>query len=171
TYFHPTRFVNTINQFKANLNPEMGEHYNRWDNFYDLNSWESYSIHRMRIFANDRPNNQRAHIRGKFGISGDINATLNVNDATEGFVKINTIEINSTTPGVAENPYPWTGIYVQNIPVTLKAVALPGFEFSHWSGASNSTDEEITNTTNSDFSVTAHFVPGTIAEVETPIYF
>jgi hypothetical protein len=171
TYFHPTRFVDKINEFKATLNPEMGEHYNRWDNFFDLSSWESFSITRMRNFANQRPDNQRSHIRAKFGIAGDITATLDVNDAAQGFVKINTIEVNSTTPGVAENPYPWTGIYFQNIPVTLKAVALPGFEFSHWSGASTSTDEEITITTNANFSVTAHFVPSAITEVEEPIYF
>lgn len=171
TYFHPTRVVDKINEFKANLNPEMSEHYDRWDNFFDLNSWESFSITRMRNFANERPNNQRNHIRAKFGISGNINATLNVSDATHGFVKINTIEINSTTPGVAANPYPWTGVYFQDIPVTLKAIALPGFVFSHWSGDSNSTESEITITTTSDFSVTANFVPDAPVEVEEPIYF
>ena len=171
TYFHPTRVVNKINEFKSVLDPEMGEHYDRWDNFFDLASWDEYSIQQMRDFAVERPDNQRSHIRGKFGISGDINATLNVSDAAHGFVKINTIEINSSTPGVAANPYPWTGIYFQNIPVTLKAVALPGFVFSHWSGDSNSTDAEITITTTSNFSVTANFVPDTLVEVEVPIYF
>ena len=171
TYFHPTRVINKINEFKANLVPEMDEHYDRWDNFYDLDSWESWSITGMRNFALGRPNNQRAHIREKFEISGDINATLDVNDEAQGFIKINTIEINSTTPGVSASPYPWTGIYFQNIPVTLKAIALPGFVFSHWSGASTSTDEEITITTNADFTITAHFVPDAPVEVEEPIYF
>ncbi|HQW68813.1 MAG TPA: CotH kinase family protein [Flavobacterium sp.] len=171
TYFHTTRVLDKINAFKTTLEPEMGEHYDRWDNFFDLDSWDEYSIQQMRDFATERPDNQRNHIRTKFGISGDINATLNVSDATHGFVKINTIEINSTTPGVAENPYPWTGIYFQNIPVTLKAVALPGFVFSHWSGDSNSTEAEITITTTSNFSVTANFVPDAPSEVEVPIYF
>jgi hypothetical protein len=171
TYFSSTRFVDKINEFKANLLPEISEHYDRWDNFYELSSWESYSITRMRNFANERPNNQRAHIRAKFGISGNINATLDVDDASHGFIKMNTIDINSTTPGVSANPYPWTGIYFQNIPVKLKAIALPGYEFSHWTGASTSTDEEITITTNANFSVVAHFVPSEPVAQQEPIYF
>jgi hypothetical protein len=171
TYFLPSRVNATIDTFKNRINPEIAEHQSRWKGFYDVDTWNDYSVQSMRNFANGRPNNQRAHIRGKFGISGDINATLNVDDITHGFIKMNTIDINSSTPGVAVNPYPWTGIYFKDIPVTLKAVALPGFTFSHWTGASTSTSAEITLTTASDFSITAHFVPAGSSGEEVPIYF
>jgi len=171
TYFLPSRVNAMIDIFKNKINPEIAEHQARWKPFYDVETWNDYSIQSIRDFANTRPNNQRAHIRGKFGISGDINATLNVDDVAHGFIKMNTVEINSSTPGVAANPYPWTGIYFKNIPVTMKAIALPGFVFSHWSGASTSTSAEITLTTAADFSVTAHFVTAGSGGEEVPIYY
>lgn len=171
TYFLPSRVNSAIDTFKNKINPEIADHQARWKPFYDVETWNDYSVQVMRDFANDRPNNQRAHIRTKFGITGDLNATLNVDFATRGFIKMNTVDINSSTPGVAANPYPWTGIYFKNIPVTMKAVALPGFVFSHWSGASTSTNAEITLTTATSFSVTAHFVPAGSGGEEVPIYF
>jgi hypothetical protein len=170
TYFLPTRVIGKSNQFKARIQPEMSEVITRWKSPSDYDWWEE-SINVIQRFANVRPGYQREHIRGKFGISGDINATLNVDNQAHGYIKMNTIDINSNTPGVTENPYPWTGIYFQNIPVTLKAVALPGYQFSHWSGASTSTESTITITTGSDFSITAHFIPSETEETEEPIYF
>ena len=171
TFFLPSRVNTEIDVFKNKINPEIAEHQARWKPFYDLNSWNAYSIQNMRNFANGRPNNQRAHIRTKFGITGDITVTLNVDNPTHGFVKMNTVEIKSTTPGVSANPYPWTGIYFKNIPVTMKAIALPGFTFSHWSGDSNSINPELTITTTSNFSVTAHFIVAGSDGEEVPIYY
>ncbi|MGV9004886.1 CotH kinase family protein [Flavobacterium sp.] len=171
TFFLPSRVNATIEAFKNRLTPEIPEHQARWKPFYDVDTWNDYSIQRIRDFANGRPNNQRAHIRAKFGIAGDINANLNVDDVAHGFIKMNTVEINDSTPGVAANPYPWTGIYFMDVPVTMKAVALPGFTFSHWSGDSNSMNAEITLTRVTDFSVTAHFVPAGSGGEEVPIYF
>ena len=87
-----------------------------------------------------------------------------------GFIHINTIDIKDGTPGIVGNPYPWTGVYFSNIPVKLTAVPNAGFTFSHWTGASSSTDATITITSAADFSVTAVFVPTVIATPE-PIYF
>lgn len=171
TYFLPSRVVGEINRYKNRIQPEIQEHINRWKSPEDVESWEDYSVQGMIDFANTRPNNQRQHIRSKFGISGDITATLAVDDMSHGYIKINTIEINETTPGVSANPYPWTGIYFKNIPVTLKAIPLPGYVFSHWSGDSMSTDAEITMTTAANFSVTANFILSDEPGAEEPIYF
>jgi hypothetical protein len=171
TYFSPSRVVDQINLYKNRIQPEIQEHIDRWSSHVDIESWEDYHVQQMLNFANTRPDNQRQHIRSKFGITGDINATLDVDYVSQGFVKINTIEINGTTPGVAANPYPWTGIYFKNIPVTLKAIPLPGYLFSHWSGDSTSTNDEITITTDVDFNVTANFILSEEPGSEEPIYF
>ena len=170
TYFLPERVIGLSNQFASVIEPEIEEQIQRWAAPSSL-AWWQQSQNVMETFATVRPDIQREHIRNKFGISGNLNVTLNVNDAQQGFVKVNTIEINSGTPGVPENAYPWTGIYFQNIPVTLKAIALPGFVFSHWSGASTSTEAEITITPLSDISIVANFIPDNNNEVEVPIYF
>lgn len=157
TYFLPSRYTAVSNAMKARIQPEMQEHLNRWK-ATDYAWWET-AINNMNNFGNVRPAFQRQHIRAKFGISSDITATLNVSDMAHGYIKMNTVDILESTPGVSANPYPWTGIYFHNIPVTLKAIPLSGYQFSHWSGASTSTNAEITITPTANFSVTAHFTP------------
>jgi hypothetical protein len=83
---------------------------------------------------------------------------------------MNTINIKDGTDGITGHPYPWTGIYFSNIPVKMKAIAYPGFVFSHWTGASTATTDEITVNSATSFSVTAVFVPAVVAP-SLPIYF
>ena len=168
TYFLSGRTTGILTGYQTALAPEIQGHIDRWETLqpgdYDwLIEWET-------DFLNQRPAFQREHIRTKFGIASNINATLNVSDAAHGFIHLNTIDIKDGTPGITGNPYPWTGIYFSNIPVTLTAVANPGFEFSHWEGASTSTSATITINAASAFSVTAVFEPTSIA-VSEPIYF
>lgn len=170
TNFLPSRINAQIDVMAAEIAPEMNDQYFRWKGPVDNGDWQ-YHINREKTFANERPNYQRQHIRQKFGISSNINATLNVSDPAQGYIKMNTINIKDGTPGITGNPYPWTGVYFHNIPVKLKAVALSGYQFSHWSGASSSTNAEITITPTADFSVTAHFSPTGNVETSVPIYF
>lgn len=172
TTFLPSRVVSMVDEMKAEIEAEMPEQMPRWNGPADLGDW-NYFLGQERNFANNRPAPQRNQIRAKFGIANNINATLDVSDAAHGYVKINTIDLKQGTDGItAANPYPWTGVYFSDIPVKLKAVALPGYTFSHWTGASTSTEAEITITTSSDFSVTAIFIPSGFAiEQSEPIYF
>ena len=169
TSFLSSRVTGKLGEFITRMAPEMEEHVARWDTMeniiFDL-PW--YHILYTQ-FANERPAFQRNHIREKFAINNNIDVTLDVSDADHGFVHINTIDVKDGTPGIIGNPYPWTGVYFSNIPVTLTAVANDGFEFSHWSGASNSTDETITISSAEAFAVTAHFIPSNVATSQ-PIY-
>jgi len=169
TTFLPSRVVGMIDSMKSTIEPEILEHIARWKMPLEIDNWEFY-LNQERDFANQRGAFQRDHIRSQFGIASNINATLNVSNDAHGYIKINTIEIKPGTPGIEANPYPWTGIYFSNIPVTLKAIAKPGFVFSNWTGASSSTNPEITLSLASSFSVTAVFVPETVASSQ-PIYF
>ena len=171
TTYLSSRVVAMVNELKAEIEPEMLEQMPRWKSPVDLGDW-NYFLNLEKTFANNRPAAQRGHIRTQFGIANNINATLNVSNEAHGYVKINTIEIKEGTDGIAANPYPWTGIYFSDIPVKLKAIAKPGYAFSHWTGSSTSTDAEITITTNANFSVTAVFIPeGFAIGTMEPIYF
>lgn len=169
TSFLSSRMLSTMADMKAEIAPDVAEHFSRWEVPLDSGDWE-YFLGRQADFANQRPAFQRNHIRSKFGIASNINATLNVSAPEHGYIKMNTIDVKTGTDGITSNPYPWTGIYFSNIPVTMKAIANPGFIFSHWTGASDSTDAEITLTPAANFNVTAVFIPQVIAESE-PIYF
>jgi len=168
TSFLSTRVVAKLDEYKNAIANEMPRHIERWDTLADgdLNWFHEFETD----FANERPAFQRTHIRNKFSIASNINATLNVSDVAAGYIHLNTIDVKDGTPGIVGNPYPWTGIYFSNIPVKLTAVANPGFEFSHWTGASTSTDATITLTLAASFSVTAVFMPVAVATSE-PIYF
>lgn len=170
TNFLTSRVTSKIDEMAAVIAPDIDDQYFRWKGPVNDSDWQ-YHLNREKTFATDRPAYQRQHIREKFNISTNINVTLDVNDASQGYVKINTINIKNGTPGITANPYPWTGVYFHNIPVKIKAIALAGYQFSHWSGASSSTSEEITITPTANFSVTAHFVPSGSSNLSQVIYF
>ncbi|UPQ77900.1 putative Ig domain-containing protein [Flavobacterium azooxidireducens] len=171
TYFHTDRILTRIEEMKTVIAPEMPRQYVRWKAPSSDYSW-NYFLNKLILFSNERPEIQRGHIRDKFEIANDIDVTVDVSNDEHGFIKVNTIEIVPTIPGITANPYPWTGIYYSNIPVKLKAIAKTGYVFSHWEGASTSTEEEIIIDSADSFSVTAVFIPeGFSIEESEPIYF
>lgn len=168
TSYLSSRSVSILESYKNAIAGEINGHLERWQTISqsDLEWFHDWETN----FLNERPAFQRNHIRSKFTITSNINATLNVSDASHGYIHMNTIDVKDGTPGIVGNPYPWTGIYFSNIPVKMTAIANPGFTFSHWTGASTATTPEITLTPAASFSVTAVFVPQVIA-VPEPIYF
>ncbi|MGV9004885.1 CotH kinase family protein, partial [Flavobacterium sp.] len=171
SYFKSERVVAKINEMKTVLEPEMPKQFERWKAPEDFGDW-NYFLNEEIDFAQQRPGFQRDHIRTKFGIGNNINTIIDVSNAEHGYVKINTIDVLVSTPGINENPYPWTGIYFSDIPIKLKAVGLPGYIFSHWEGFSTSLEAEITVSSSQSFSITAVFIKdGFVQETEEPIYF
>lgn len=156
TNFLANRINAQIDSMAAEIAPEMNDQYFRWKGPVDDGDWQ-YHLNKEKTFANQRASYQRTQLRNQFGISSNINVTLNVAAVNQGYIKINTINIKDGTPGITSNPYPWTGIYFHNIPLTFKAIPLEGYVFSYWSGASNSTNPEITITPTINLSLTAHF--------------
>ncbi len=170
TTYSTSYILSTMASMKAVLDPEAPDQFARWKAPEDNGDW-NYFLNNQTNFANQRPAFQRNHIRSQFGISSNINATLNVSNPIYGYIKMNTIDIKPGTPSITTNPYPWTGIYFSSIPVTLKAVAYPGYVFSHWTGASSATTDQITVTSATSFSVTAVFIPETVAHSEPLFYW
>src|SRR5690606_23847491 len=119
TAFLPNRLQDLFDEMKAVVAPEIEGQISRWSAIPD-GAWNNY-CDAIISFAHQRPTNQRQHIQNEFNIDGLINAVLNVSDTEQGYITINTIDINAGTPGVEEMPYPWEGVYFHNIPVKLKA--------------------------------------------------
>lgn len=161
------RFDKIINDIFENISPVWEEvSTERWGNTNLSNpsrGFEDTHKNSLLEWSNIHPPRQRDHIRNFFKIPGNVNITLNVSDAGHGYIKINTIDILKDTPGIADNPYPWTGVYFQGIPVQLEAIPAPGYVFSHWEGIGNAISpiESRTFTQNSA-SVKAHFKKGQI---------
>ena len=149
----------TLDQFQATYSPNMSEHVLRWRQPID---WTGV-LARIRNYVQLRPAAVRSHIVSKFGLSGSANLVVNVNDATQGVVTVNTIALQSTTVGVPANPYPWNSVYFKGVSLPIRAQAKPGYEFVSWSLSNakgvvldtRNSESEITLT--GDTTLTANF--------------
>ena len=149
----------TLDQFQATYSPNMSEHVLRWRQPID---WTGV-LARIRNYVQLRPAAVRSHIVSKFGLSGSANLVVNVNDATQGVVTINTIALQNTTVGVSANPYPWNSVYFKGVSIPIRAQAKSGYEFVSWSLSNakgvvldtRNSESEITLT--GDTTLTANF--------------
>jgi hypothetical protein len=176
TSFDPKRVNQRIDECKAAIETAMPEQSKRW-RVIDMASsypggltWDS-NLKDIKSYADNRPSNVREHIVNKFknnGVSGTSEIKLNT-DATAGFVRINSIDIKTTTPGIT-NPANWSGIYFKGVPVTLKAFPSAGYKFDHWEGVTDVTSatDTITFTPTGNMNITAVFKPDNITPTPSP---
>ena len=82
--------------------------------------------------------------------------TADVNDVNMGYVQVNTLLLNENIPGVSASVYPWTGNYMNTIPLPIAAVAKPGYRFVEWLNT-GITNDAIEWTPNGDSTFTAVF--------------
>ena len=155
TSFHPQRVTSVIQEMIARIEPDLLNHQHRWGiggTGYDV----------LYDFASHRPLYMRQHLIDYFDMDGTAHLTVRT-DLTQGYVRINSIEIKSSTPGVQEvfqyeGAGNWTGIYFRNIPLIIEALPYPGYRFSHWEGI-ESTDNIITKKLIDDLVIKAVFEP------------
>ncbi len=166
TTFMPSRVKNIINELKHGIEPEMLEHLKRygkpkWDN--SLAGWYK-NVDVMIDYADKRPEYQRYHIRKLLRLGSDIILTVDVSDSEAGFIHVNTIDIIPSTPGVAGDPYPWTGIYYKDIPLKIRATSKQGYIFTGWTDPELPQQAEITIIPSGNCMLQAVFEPVIVPE-------
>jgi hypothetical protein len=146
TRFLPSDVVQHFNDIYDVILDEIPDHMERWnstDNPY-------YFVEHMINFAVNRPDYAKEHILIELDLPNYHKVSLENSTPNFGFVRVNNnLKIQEPV---------WNGDYFEEVPITLKAVPEFGYAFSHWSGANNSTDEEITLDVNNDKFIEAHFV-------------
>ena len=171
THFQPARVLGIIQEMKQHIEAEIPEHIHRWSAPGSISAWNG-NVNTMLNFATQRPQYQRLHIRQHFGIPSNVDIHLDVDHPAHGHIRINTISINDDTPGLPDDPYPWTGIYFHGVPVEIEAVASPGFQFSHWEGDVDGPGESILHVTpEGDISLKAHFTEWEVPDPEIIHYW
>ncbi len=133
--------------FETKYQQEMPYHVQRWGS--SMARWNS-EIESIKTFGAYRGDYVRTHIRSQFGISSTHQITLNVDEPGSGKIRINTV-----TP----MEYPWTGIYFDNIPIQLTAIAEPGYRFTGWQGSVESFEKSMSADVLSNMNITAVFEP------------
>jgi hypothetical protein len=159
TTFLPSRVIEEIDQLAAIIDHDINYQIQRWGTMNGSKDQWYANVEVLRKFALNRPQYVWGILTRKFNLSGVATITINTNHK-QGYVRINTIDIIESTPGVSD-PALWSGMYFQGLPITLKAIPQPGYQFSHWEGVSQTgiTDESITLTIDNDMTVTAVFEP------------
>jgi hypothetical protein len=146
-----SEFTNVANGIEQDIQRQL----DRWTGTYA--KWEDQLDH-ARYFMSNRALYFRNHMAEKLEFSSETHQiNLDVSDSKMGRMKINSILLDATTPGISENPFPWTGEYFEAIPVTISAIAKPGYHFARWQGENNSTEEVITLNLNNNSSLLAIF--------------
>lgn len=156
TTFVQDRVIQIVDSLKAGIEPYMPEHISRWGQPESMNDWDS-NVEIMREFAELRPGYLREMLDYHFDTGHLTDIEFDVNYAHKGYIKINSIPIINTQPGVPEQPYPWSGTYFSAIPITIKAKEKPGYQFVGWSGDIDSEEPVITITPTQPKSINALF--------------
>lgn len=146
--FKQDKVIHLIDSLSGNIDNEIPFHHKRWNNLWNYNS----NVANMRIFASQRPSSMRNHVRSQFGLGGNVVLVVNVNDSKAGRVQVNTLNLKS---------FPWSGTYFLGNAVPVKAIANPGYEFSHWMGSSSLEPELDLSIPGSGKSLTAVFKSST----------
>ena len=176
--YKPDRIVRMVNETKGKLKNVILDHIKRWREPLAYNWTDpidtSYWVARtnqMKTFINERPAYFKTFLQNKFGITGDFQLTL-LSDINKGAIKVNTIVIEPTTPGIPANTYPWVGTYFDNLETRLEAIPKKGYKFVHWikNGVINTTPI-LVFTTNSNTTVEAVFEMYFVSENPTPQAF
>ena len=156
--FLPDRMKVLIQEAKEKIEPEIANQIARWENINSKQEWEN-NVELLKTFSDLRPSAQRTHIVDQFGLNGTYPLVADVSDYTHGAIQVNSIKINKETDGLAEQPYPWKGIYFDGISIDLIASPALGYKFDHWEYlGQNYTDSLLTISSFDSVFVKAIFV-------------
>ena len=158
TRFLPNNIMSHIDNIYASIESEVMAHYNRWNdvppdppNISDIQGHVGYYVANMKVFGINRHPIVKEHIKDQFGLPDFHPLTITNFETNEGFVQVNqnlTIQESS-----------WTGDYFETVPVKLTAIPEFGYEFSHWSGDTFSTNQTIDIDITTDFEIIPNFNP------------
>lgn len=122
TNYLPGSINALVTQMRDSIESEMPFAWQRWFGSPDIQPWYD-NLNTIAGFINNRPAFARQYINADLNLQGEVSIILDVLPPGAGHVQINTI-----VPG----PLPWTGVYFNGNPVTITAIANPGFTFQNW---------------------------------------
>ncbi len=135
TTFLPDRVYHIMDSLKANIEPEIPRHIERWGGqlvpnpeswirptFNSLEEWEGHINYQKRFIA-ERKGPATQHVLNYFGLPGTVNISIYSDQPEAGLIKIN----KQVIPGSSHS-----GDYFMDIPLIIKAIPAIGYAFSHW---------------------------------------
>ncbi|MBT6744920.1 MAG: T9SS type A sorting domain-containing protein [Flavobacteriales bacterium] len=136
---------------RDNMAQVIDEQYERWDTPQELIDWLP-AMNDQKNWMEQRVPIVWDELEDYYTIT-KANITLDVSSASHGSIQCNTIPPNELTN------FPWSGDYFIEVPIHLKAVNKPGYQFIEWVGDVSSIDKEITVSVTAGMNITAVFEP------------
>ncbi len=141
TSFQPTITVEKLNQVKNRLDPEISKQLSRWGGH--MGEWRR-NVEYVEDFLTERIAYLQDHVIDEFRLGGLAEVTLNIEPAGAGQINLNSLYLKNN----------WTGMYFQDVPLSINAIPNIGHKFSGWKEL---TDTPSTITPNGDITLTARF--------------
>lgn len=154
TTFSPQRVNSIIDNITQEVEAEMDRHFALWGTVHWLpnnrSEWLQYIEDQLKPYGQERPQYMRQYLLQEFyESSGYTNLNLTINNVNMGSIEVSSVKIPSVSS--------FTGKWLKDIPVTIKATPKDGFQFIHWQGASNSSQPDISITMAGNTELTAVF--------------
>jgi hypothetical protein len=179
--FLSSQLSSAILKTSNTINSEMQQHVERWrypaiandlltraTEIPSLNKWNNI-VADLLNFAGQRASKTRRQFMTFFSLSDTVKVTLDVNDTIMGKIKLNSLYIDKYLIKNTSSVYPWSGVYYNGNPITMEAIAYPGYKFSHWNLATD-TMSIVTKNITSDTLMTAYFVSDTAFKPQHYLY-
>lgn len=128
TSFTPERVMAKIDEIYNTIEPEMDRHMDRWR--LSEKRWKEH-VARLREFGEKRVKYMRYHLSEFFETGELVSVSILTNNGGQ-------VILNNTVNVRKED---FSGLYFENIPITLKAMPDFGYRFSHWEGITNGANE------------------------------
>lgn len=154
------RVDSVLNYYRNVLQTELPRHISRWEHtndtidyytagyYHSVAEWNT-EVDTIRRFFLLRPRYVRGDIMDELGISDTFHISISKVPVQGGTVLIDTFSVPDNHCDL---------VYFEDCPVTLRAIAAPGYQFSGWSTATGDT-LPVTWSPDGDTNVTAYFTP------------
>jgi CotH kinase protein/Lamin Tail Domain/Fn3 associated len=141
TTYHPTNINNRVDLFSNKIRAEMPTQIERWkgttssygDAMPSVAYWEN-EVSLLKQYGVSRNAFLQKELSTYFNLSGDTGLDLDVTNRNHGSIKIHECNVPS---------YPWSGRYLNNVPIRLTAIPKTGFKFIRWKKSSSNSQDFI----------------------------
>lgn len=120
TTFSPARFTDQLEKEKALIEPVIEKHFDRWDG--EIPEWNE-EIAKVDDYINERPPYAISQLQAFYELEQQSNIHLNVYPPSAGTIDLNSVSLRK---------FPFSGVYFEDIQISITAIENPGFVFSHW---------------------------------------
>ncbi len=158
--FHPERVAQIIDRMTQTISPEMPRQIARWGAVKSLDYWQE-QLQVLYEFAQNRPQYVFQHIK-EASNSDFVNLTVEVSDSSAGYISIYNVKC----------PAPeFTGQWLKEIAIPIKAHANTGWRFVHFIGTQESNSDTVSMQLDENAIVHAVFEPGIEPLVISEIHY